>query len=197
MGGPRDLLCRLKERTDGNGRSLLLKNLRLGLKQRKDRGRYSGDCGSLQRSRRRSTRLNYALLYWWPGIDCLVKEYIQACQLCLSSDKTANTSAAPLQPVPFPSTPWDKVAVDVVGPFDTAVWDCRYALTLIDYHRNTEIDVDDGKDKDIFDINEEAGLHLVEGDILIQEGEDRNTILDEKYRWPTTVPYVLDSSLGL
>ncbi|KAI2660383.1 Transposon Ty3-G Gag-Pol polyprotein [Labeo rohita] len=59
-------------------------------------------------------------LYWWPGIDCLVKEYIQACQLCLSSDKTANTSAAPLQPVPFPSTPWDKVAVDVVGPFDTA-----------------------------------------------------------------------------
>ncbi|KAL0160057.1 hypothetical protein M9458_043782, partial [Cirrhinus mrigala] len=73
-------------------------------------------------------------LYWWPGIDCLVKEYIQACQLCLSSDKTANTSAAPLQPVPFPSTPWDKVAIDVVGPFDTAVWDCRYALTLIDYH---------------------------------------------------------------
>ncbi|RXN38304.1 meprin A subunit beta-like protein [Labeo rohita] len=62
---------------------------------------------------------------------------------------------------------------------------------------NTEIDVDDGKDRDIIDINEEAGLHLVEGDILIQEGEDRNTLLDEKYRWPTTVPVVLDRSLGL
>ncbi|XP_050956851.1 meprin A subunit beta isoform X1 [Labeo rohita] len=62
---------------------------------------------------------------------------------------------------------------------------------------NTEIDVDDGKDRDIIDINEEAGLHLVEGDILIQEGEDRNTILDEKYRWPTTVPYVLDRSLEI
>ncbi|RXN38303.1 meprin A subunit beta-like protein [Labeo rohita] len=62
---------------------------------------------------------------------------------------------------------------------------------------NTKIDVDDGKDQNIFDINGEAGLHLVEGDILIQEGEDRNTILDEKYRWPTAVPYVLDRSLGL
>ncbi|XP_050956869.1 hatching enzyme 1.2-like [Labeo rohita] len=60
-----------------------------------------------------------------------------------------------------------------------------------------EIDVDDGKDWDIFDINQAAGLHLVEGDILIQEGEDRNTILDEKYRWPTSVPYVLDSSLEI
>lgn len=72
-------------------------------------------------------------LYWWPGIDYLVKEHIQTCQMCLSSDKTANISAALLQPVPFPSVPWDKVATDVVGPFETAVWDC-YALTLIDYH---------------------------------------------------------------
>lgn len=73
-------------------------------------------------------------LYWWPDIDCLVKEHIQTCQMCLSSDKTANTSAAPLQPVLFPSVPWDKVAIDVVGPFETAVWDCCYVLTLIDYH---------------------------------------------------------------
>uniref|UniRef100_A0A8C1RXW3 Metalloendopeptidase n=1 Tax=Cyprinus carpio TaxID=7962 RepID=A0A8C1RXW3_CYPCA len=61
----------------------------------------------------------------------------------------------------------------------------------------TEIDLDNGKDLDIFEINEAAGLDLVEGDILIKEGEDRNTILGEKYRWPITVPYVLDSSLEI
>ncbi|XP_067273230.1 meprin A subunit beta isoform X2 [Pseudorasbora parva] len=61
----------------------------------------------------------------------------------------------------------------------------------------SETDVDNGKDQDIFEINEEAGLHLVEGDILIEEGESRNTILGEKYRWPTTVPYFLDSSLEI
>ncbi|XP_052442213.1 meprin A subunit beta-like [Carassius gibelio] len=62
---------------------------------------------------------------------------------------------------------------------------------------NTVIDVDNGKGQDIFEINEAAGLDLVEGDILINEGEYRNTIRDEKYRWPTTVPYVLDCSLDI
>uniref|UniRef100_A0A8C1XQK8 Metalloendopeptidase n=1 Tax=Cyprinus carpio TaxID=7962 RepID=A0A8C1XQK8_CYPCA len=71
---------------------------------------------------------------------------------------------------------------------------CATALCLVS---NTEIDVDNGKDLDIFEINEAAGLDLVEGDILINEGEDRNTILGEKYRWPTTLPYVLDSSLEI
>lgn len=27
-----------------------------------------------------------------------------------------------------------KVSVDIVGPFETATWDCRYIMTLIDYH---------------------------------------------------------------
>ncbi|XP_048036581.1 LOW QUALITY PROTEIN: meprin A subunit beta-like [Megalobrama amblycephala] len=61
----------------------------------------------------------------------------------------------------------------------------------------TEIYVDNGNDKAIFEINEEAGLNLVEGDILIEEGKGRNTILGERYLWPTTVPYFLDSSLEI
>ncbi|XP_052442202.1 meprin A subunit beta isoform X12 [Carassius gibelio] len=75
---------------------------------------------------------------------------------------------------------------------------CLPTSSLTDFFvGNTVIDVDNGKDLDIFEINEAAGLDLVEGDILIKEGEDRNTILGEKYRWPTTVPYVLDSSLEI
>nr|XP_055042858.1 meprin A subunit beta isoform X6 [Misgurnus anguillicaudatus]XP_055042859.1 meprin A subunit beta isoform X7 [Misgurnus anguillicaudatus] len=62
---------------------------------------------------------------------------------------------------------------------------------------DTEIDVDNGKDQDIFDINEEAGLNLLEGDLVIDEAEGRNGILGEKYRWPTPVPYVLDNSLEI
>ncbi len=59
-------------------------------------------------------------LYWWPGIDSLVREKVKNCQVCVSSDKTAIVTAAPLQPVPSPSGPWEKVAVDIVGPFETA-----------------------------------------------------------------------------
>ncbi|XP_073686011.1 meprin A subunit beta-like, partial [Garra rufa] len=62
---------------------------------------------------------------------------------------------------------------------------------------NTKLDVNDGKDRDIFYINKAAGLHLVEGDVLIQEGGLRNTILGEEYRWPTTVPYFFDCSLEI
>lgn len=62
---------------------------------------------------------------------------------------------------------------------------------------DTEIDVDNGKDQDIFDINEEAGLNLLEGDLVINEAKGRNGILNKNYRWPTTVPYVLDNSLEI
>ncbi|XP_036437514.1 meprin A subunit beta [Colossoma macropomum] len=61
----------------------------------------------------------------------------------------------------------------------------------------TEVDVDHGKDWDIFDINKEAGLDLVDGDIIIDEAEGRNSILGENYRWPTTVPYYLEDSLEI
>lgn len=70
-------------------------------------------------------------IYWWPKMDLSVANKISACQLCLSLDKTAKTSTPPLQHVPLP---WDKLAIDIVDPFKTAVWDCLYALTLIDYY---------------------------------------------------------------
>ncbi len=30
--------------------------------------------------------------------------------------------------------PWEKLAINFVGPFETAAWDCIYALTLTDYY---------------------------------------------------------------
>lgn len=39
-----------------------------------------------------------------------------------------------MQPVPLPDGPWKKLGLDIVGPFDTAVSACRYAITLTDYY---------------------------------------------------------------
>ena len=72
--------------------------------------------------------------YWWPKMDDLVHSTIQSCQPCQSNDKTAMPRPAPLQPVTLPDRPWQKLAMDIVGPFETATWDCRYAITLIDYY---------------------------------------------------------------
>ncbi|XP_068445718.1 meprin A subunit beta [Clinocottus analis] len=62
---------------------------------------------------------------------------------------------------------------------------------------DTETDVDEGHDWDIFDINEAAGLDLLEGDIEQDETFSRNSIIGDKYRWPTTIPYYLEDSLDM
>ncbi|KAI4892500.1 hypothetical protein NFI96_018308 [Prochilodus magdalenae] len=43
----------------------------------------------------------------------------------------------------------------------------------------------------------EAGLDLVEGDIVIDETDGKNSILGDEYRWPTTIPYYLEDSLEI
>uniref|UniRef100_A0A8C6WZE6 Metalloendopeptidase n=1 Tax=Neogobius melanostomus TaxID=47308 RepID=A0A8C6WZE6_9GOBI len=58
-------------------------------------------------------------------------------------------------------------------------------------------DVDGGRDLDIIDINEEAGLDLVEGDIVLDEKQTRNSIIGEQYRWPKTVPYYMEDDLEI
>lgn len=47
--------------------------------------------------------------------------------------KCQNTYASP-PAVPLLAAPWQKVGLDIVGPFELGTWDCRYALTLVDYY---------------------------------------------------------------
>ncbi|XP_029686870.1 meprin A subunit beta [Takifugu rubripes] len=56
-------------------------------------------------------------------------------------------------------------------------------------------DVDGGRDLDIFDINEAEGLDLVEGDIVVDEWQTRNSIIGDEYRWPKTIPYYMEDDL--
>ncbi|XP_018525307.1 meprin A subunit beta [Lates calcarifer] len=70
-------------------------------------------------------------------------------------------------------------------------------LTAAKLTGETETDVDEGQDWDIFNINEAAGLDLLEGDIEQDQTFSRNSILGDKYRWPTTIPYYLEDSLDM
>lgn len=72
--------------------------------------------------------------YWWPAMDREVELSIQRCSICQTADKSTKVTPAPLQPVPFPDQPWLKLAIDIVGPFERAPHDCRYAITLVDYY---------------------------------------------------------------
>lgn len=72
-------------------------------------------------------------LYWWPHMDDLVHQVLLSCSICQSCDKTARAAPAPLQPVDLPGGPFQHVAIDIVGPFERAAYDCRFAITFIDY----------------------------------------------------------------
>ncbi|KAM9478596.1 LOW QUALITY PROTEIN: meprin A subunit beta [Salvelinus alpinus] len=74
---------------------------------------------------------------------------------------------------------------------------CLSAASQLTGETETDVDEGHGHDWDIFDINKEAGLDLLEGDIVIDETDSRNTILGEQYRWPQTVPYYLKDSLDI
>ncbi|XP_076000875.1 meprin A subunit beta-like [Genypterus blacodes] len=61
----------------------------------------------------------------------------------------------------------------------------------------SEYDVDGGRDLDIFDINEEAGLNLMEGDIVLDDQQTRNSLIGDQYRWPRTIPYYMEDDLAI
>lgn len=71
-------------------------------------------------------------LYWW--LDYEVQSIVASCSACQSCDKTAWTCPAPLQPVDLPDGPFQKVAIDIVGPFERATRDCRIAIMMVDYY---------------------------------------------------------------
>ncbi len=66
-------------------------------------------------------------------MDDLVHTILSAYVTCQASDKSAKTFTAPMQPVEFPKGPFQHVAIDIVGPFEKGVTDCKFAITLIDY----------------------------------------------------------------
>lgn len=73
-------------------------------------------------------------LYWWPKMDVLVESVIATCVSCQLNDKTTRTAPAPMTPVPLPDGPWQKLAVDIAGPFETGPADCNFAITMVDYY---------------------------------------------------------------
>ena len=52
---------------------------------------------------------------WWPGIDAQIEDAVRACEPCQQYRKAP--PVAPLHAWSWPSTPWDRIHVDFLGPF--------------------------------------------------------------------------------
>ena len=70
--------------------------------------------------------------FYWPGMGRDAKEWTKKCPTCLTWNGK-KTHRAPLQPLPVVTTPWEKVALDIVGPLPRTRRGHRYLLTLMDF----------------------------------------------------------------
>lgn len=63
----------------------------------------------------------------------MIEDRIRNCSICQDADKSAKFVQTPIEAVPLPEMPFEKVAIDIKGPMEENPIDCRYAIVLVDY----------------------------------------------------------------
>ena len=71
-------------------------------------------------------------IFFWPHLAADVKATCQSCDRCQKTAKHTHSRAPTVSPPPHITRPFDKVAIDVVGPLPMTKSKNRYILTYID-----------------------------------------------------------------
>jgi len=72
--------------------------------------------------------------FYWPGVQSDIKRFCQSCDACQRTIPRGKVVRAPLGKMPLIEVPFQRVAVDLVGPIEPrSAKGNRYILTLIDY----------------------------------------------------------------
>jgi len=57
---------------------------------------------------------------WWPGVDCEIEQMCRSCLHC--NLQCNNPPSQPLHPWQFPEKPWQRLHIDLAGPFQKQMW---------------------------------------------------------------------------
>ena len=76
---------------------------------------------------------------WWPGIDSDIESTSKSCHTC--AIHRDNPAVAPLHPWIFPEKPWQRIHIDLAGPFHHNMW-----LIVVDAYSKWPEVVQLGKD---------------------------------------------------
>ncbi|XP_065452672.1 serine/arginine repetitive matrix protein 1-like [Chrysemys picta bellii] len=72
--------------------------------------------------------------FHWEGMGKDVAKYVQSCEVCQRVGKPQDQVKAPLQPLPIIEVPFQRVAVDILGPFPKKTpRGKQYVLTFMDF----------------------------------------------------------------
>ena len=71
----------------------------------------------------------------WPGIDHDVNDFVVNCTSCITSGKGGHSPPTPpVKPIPFPSKPWSKLSLDIIGELHGTPAYARYMLVCVELH---------------------------------------------------------------
>ena len=72
--------------------------------------------------------------FFWPGVFGDIRRYCQSCDVCQRTVGKGTVQRAPVQPMPLVHTPFEKVAIDLIGPLSPPTSKGnRWILTLVDF----------------------------------------------------------------
>ncbi|XP_061180784.1 uncharacterized protein LOC133189428 [Saccostrea echinata] len=72
--------------------------------------------------------------FFWPGVQADVRRFCRSCDVCQRTIPKGKVPAVPLGQMPMISEPFQRIAVDIVGPLQPITdRGNRYILTIIDY----------------------------------------------------------------
>ena len=71
---------------------------------------------------------------WWPSLTKDIESYVKECEPCVLSDKSVKPTHPPIQPIPWPTKPWEYISVDIVGEIHTAPHNQLFLLVVHDLH---------------------------------------------------------------
>ena len=70
--------------------------------------------------------------FWWIGMWTKVKEWVQSCEECQRRKNPKHNKTGKLIPI-YVTRPWEKIAIDIIGPLPRSNKGNLYILTIIDY----------------------------------------------------------------
>ena len=100
-------------------------------------GRFSGHGGHLRTLGRLQRR------YWWLNMFDDIKKFVNDCTICRKSKNPQSfiSRRAPIQPLPIPDCPNQRIHVDLFGPLKTSEHGKKYLLCMTDaFTKYTEIE---------------------------------------------------------
>lgn len=79
------------------------------------------------------TYLRLASRFFWPSMYSDVQTYCKSCPECQKTSAVRKSDRVPLQAMPVITTPFKRIAMDIVGPLEKSAAGYQYILVICDY----------------------------------------------------------------